>query len=153
MNTSSGFEPAALRTAPRSRYRILAIDNEPSIARLLARLLGRDHDLQSCVSADDACDLIRRGATFDVILCDVLMPGKSGPDFYRYVSRFAPDLCDRIVFITGAICLPSTHDFLDVLSNVTLQKPFTRTALTAAVSDVGARSVKAAAEARKARCS
>lgn len=146
MNTSGGFEPATLRTAPRCRYRILVIDNEPAIARLFGRILGREHDLQSCLDVDEACDLIRRGATFDVILCDLLMPGKSGPDFYRYVARFAPDLCDRIVFITGAICLASTREFLDALPNVTLAKPFSRGALTTVVSDIGARAIAAAAK-------
>jgi CheY-like chemotaxis protein len=145
MNTSGGFEPAPLRTAPRCRYRILVVDNEPSIARLLARILGREHDLQSCLDVDEACDVIRRGEMFDVILCDLLMPGKSGPDFYRYVERFAPDLCSRIVFITGAICLASTRAFLDALPNVTLAKPFSRAALAAVVADVGASSDAATA--------
>jgi CheY-like chemotaxis protein len=145
MNTSGGFEPAPLRPAPTCRYRILVIDNEPSIARLLARILGREHDLHACLDVDDACDRIRRGEMFDVILCDLLMPGKSGSDFHRYVERFAPDLTHRIVFITGAICLASTREFLDALPNVTLAKPFSRGALTSVVSDVGARSVSATA--------
>ncbi len=145
MGSSGIFEPAAPRTATMGRYRILVIDNEPSIARLFARVLGQEHELQTCVSVDDACNLVRRGQTFDVILCDLLMPGKSGPDFYRYVERFAPDLCNRIVFITGAICLASTREFLDALPNVTLAKPFSRAALATVVSDVGASSVTAAA--------
>jgi CheY-like chemotaxis protein len=138
MNTSGILQEP--RTAL-CRYRILVIDNEPSIGRLFERILGPKHEVQSCLDVDEACDRVRRGQTFDVILCDLLMPGKSGPDFYRYVARFAPDLCSRIVFITGAICLASTREFLDALPNVTLAKPFSQAALAAVLSDVGGSSV------------
>ncbi len=142
MNTIGEWEPAAPRIP---RYRVLVIDNEPSIGRLFERILGAEHDVQSCLGVDAACDRVRRGETFDVILCDLLMPGRSGPDFYRYVARFAPDLCSRIVFITGAICLASTRAFVDALPNRTLAKPFSRAALAAVVSEVGASSVAPAA--------
>jgi DNA-binding NarL/FixJ family response regulator len=67
------------------------------------------------------------------------MPGKSGTDFYRYVARFAPDVCNRIVFMTGAISLATTRAFLDALPNAALAKPFSRAALTAVLSNVGRR--------------
>jgi CheY-like chemotaxis protein len=143
MDTSSGFEPSIPPSATRPlrarRYRVLVIDNEPAIARVIGRILGKDHDVECCGDVDEACEMVRRGDAFDVILCDFLMPNRSGRDFHRYVTRFAPELVHRIVFITGAACLPATREFLDNVPNLTLEKPFTRAALLEAVLDVGAR--------------
>ncbi len=124
---------------------VLVVDNELAIARIVARVLGADYDVRSCASADEAYALIRDGASFDVILCDILMPGLTGPAFYRKLHRSMPDQARRVVFITGAGCLHETREFIDNLPNRTLHKPFTRDALRDAVREVGAARPSAAA--------
>jgi CheY-like chemotaxis protein len=154
MDTSPGFEqkvpPSGARAVRADRYRILVIDNEPTIARVVARILGASHDVECCVHVDAACERVRGGETFDVILCDFLMPDRDGQDFHRYLTKFAPELADRVVFITGAASLPSTRAYLDLIPNVALEKPFSRAALVSVVLDVGGRSRERGAASAKA---
>lgn len=78
---------------------ILAIDDERAILDALARILRRDgHDV-AC--ADDPVrvpdmDLAR----FDLILCDVMMPGLDG---FELVRRVRPRFDGPIVFLTAKV--------------------------------------------------
>jgi DNA-binding response OmpR family regulator len=38
---------------------------------------------------------------FDVILCDLIMPGMTGDLLHSAVQRFKPHLCDRFIFMSG----------------------------------------------------
>ena len=44
-------------------------------------------------------DRIAAGERFDLILCDLMMPGVGGADFYERVAVAAPELVDRIVIL------------------------------------------------------
>ena len=67
---------------PRRRApRILVVDDQASIAGLMSQLLSiRGYDVVTASSADQAEEEVRR-RTPDLILSDVMMPGKSGYDF------------------------------------------------------------------------
>src|SRR5262249_41074337 len=73
---------------PRSASaRVLVVDDESEIAAALKRFLDGEHDVTAVTSADQALRLLLGGARFDVILCDVLMPGMSGIDLYRQLEK------------------------------------------------------------------
>src|SRR5581483_11643871 len=69
---------------PRSRgARILVVDDQPSIAGLMSQLLTiRGYDVVTASSAEQAEAEVRRHS-LDLILSDVMMPGKSGYEFCR----------------------------------------------------------------------
>ena len=106
------------------RGRVLIVDDEAFIIAALRRLLGSEHDVTSVMSAPDAIALIDGGQCFDVILCDLRMPGMSGIDFYERVGTLAPDLTRRIVFCTGATFSTDTRQFFERIPNRLLEKPF-----------------------------
>lgn len=79
--------------------RILIVDDEEQIRRLLARLLeGRGY---SCATAADAGEARRLLAQepFDLVLSDVNMPGESGLDLVRDVRIRYPEAA--VVMVTG----------------------------------------------------
>jgi len=106
------------------RGRVLIVDDEAFIIAALRRLLGSEHDVTSVMSAPEAIALIDGGQCFDVILCDLRMPGMSGIDFYEKLGTLAPDLTRRIVFCTGATFSTDTHQFFERIPNRLLEKPF-----------------------------
>jgi PAS domain S-box-containing protein len=132
-----GLEPDVKRAAPmpeERRGRVLVIDDEPSVVRVIARALG-GHDVSSTATAREALERLARGERFDVILCDVMMPDVNGADFYRELVRTLPDQAARVVFISGGVFTPELRAFLDSLPNERLDKPFAVDKLRALVRD------------------
>lgn len=106
------------------RGRILIIDDEPAVARSTARVLTRDHDVFVENEGARALERLLSDQQFDVILCDLAMPGISGADLYETISSTRPELATRFVFLTGGAFSREARAFLDGVSNVSLQKPF-----------------------------
>jgi PAS domain S-box-containing protein len=115
---------AARAPAPASRRgRVLCVDDEPAIGIALRRLLLADHDVVVVTSAVAARERILEGEPYDVILCDLMMPGMSGMELHAELGKHAPELAQRMVFLTGAAFTQQAHDFLDRVPNARLEKP------------------------------
>ena len=79
--------------------RILAVDDERAILDALARVLGRDgHEVVKAAdpTAVPGMDLSR----FDLVLCDVMMPGLDG---FELVRQIRPDFDGPIIFLTARV--------------------------------------------------
>jgi CheY-like chemotaxis protein len=104
---------------------ILLIDDEPSLARGLARLLRRDgHTVDTVANGRLALAKVDE-RTYDLILSDIRMPEVDGPNLYRLLERQHPHLCQRLIFLTGDTLEPTTWDFLEENGMPCLTKPFT----------------------------
>ena len=77
------------------------VDDEPRIGGAITRILTPAHDVTAVCSAKEAISRLEEGQEFDVILCDVMMPQMNGRDFYEALESSAPEMIDRIVFMTG----------------------------------------------------
>ena len=106
------------------RGRVLLIDDEAFIVAALRRLLGAEHDVTAVMCVTDAIALIEARHQYDVILCDLRMPGMSGIDFYEKLRTVAPEMMARIVFCTGATFSSDTRQFFERVPNQLLEKPF-----------------------------
>jgi len=130
-----GPEPAARRAVPsRARGRVLVIDDELAIARVLRSVLSQ-HDVTIAENGRDARALAVSGA-FDCILCDLLMPDLSGRELYELVRAEGRGLERQVVFMTGGAFAPSLRAFLASVPNVCLEKPFSLAAVEEAVLTV-----------------
>jgi len=115
-------DPVAPAVAPR-RARILVVDDEDALRNLLARVLGDDHDVVATASVAAALDAIR-GHDYDLILCDLMMPGQSGIDLHAELERIAPALLPRVSFVTGGAFTAKAREFLERSRAPILEKPF-----------------------------
>jgi putative two-component system response regulator len=85
------------RRAPR----ILVVDDQPSIAGLMSQLLTmRGYDVTTASNAEQAEAEVRKQLP-DLILSDVMMPGKSGYDFCRGLKENPATRLIPFVLITG----------------------------------------------------
>ncbi|QRK12511.1 PAS domain-containing protein [Archangium violaceum] len=114
-------EPAPV-PAP-GRARILVVDDEPYVTRALQRSLSPEHEVATVTGARAALKLLDQGNRFDLILCDVMMPGMTGMDLYAELNRAAPDQAQRVVFMTGGAFTPRALSFLQEVPNPKLSKP------------------------------
>jgi two-component system cell cycle sensor histidine kinase/response regulator CckA len=120
--TNSVPAPAA---ETRERARVLVVDDEPKVGHVVRRVLAPDHDVTVTVCGAEALGLLRRGMTFDVILCDLMMPEMSGIELHAELRRELPHEAERMVFLTGGAFTPQTRDFVDSLPpERLLAKPF-----------------------------
>jgi signal transduction histidine kinase len=120
--------------APR-RGRVLIVDDEIAFARALARILASEHDVELSPSAGDALARLRAGETFDVIVCDLMMPQMTGMDLYAELRRLSPELAARVVFVTGGAFTETARAFLDAVPNRRIEKPFGARELRAVIAE------------------
>ncbi len=119
--------------------RVLAIDDEAAIRRVMPALL-RPHHVELAGGGREALAKLEGQAPFDVIVCDLMMPDMSGIDLFQEVCERWPKLGERFVFITGGSFTDKGRAFLDSVQVPVLEKPFGRAALRAIVDRiVGAR--------------
>lgn len=104
--------------------RVLVVDDEEATLRLLNELLAQ-HGQEVEVACDGAEALEKLARThYNVILCDVRMPGVSGDDLYTHIKQRWPELVERIVFLTGDVASASTRAFLKRAGRPVVEKPF-----------------------------
>jgi DNA-binding NtrC family response regulator len=103
---------------------VLIIDDERPVVESLAVALGDDHDVTAIGSAADARALIASGERFDVVLCDLVMPGETGMQLFEHVQKSYPTLAPRFVFMSGGAFLPEAERFLQRVPNPRIDKPF-----------------------------
>ncbi len=124
-----------------ARLRVLVIDDEPAILELLQQILGVEHEVRVTTRARDALEWLSRSPSYDVILCDLMMPEMTGMEFHAKVSERWPDLVPRLLFVTGGAFTTAARQFLATTTNRCLEKPFRNAVLRDVIREVGARSL------------
>jgi PAS domain S-box-containing protein len=125
--------PPADTSSPH-RGRVLVVDDEVAIGGAMSRVLQREHTV---VVEADAREALARLAKedFDVIFCDLMMPGVSGVEFYETLARSNPAAARRVVFMTGGAFTERSRNFLESVANVSIAKPFDVGTLKAVIRD------------------
>ena len=124
-------EPEILEQ-PRSR--ILMIDDEAAVGRAIRLLLAPDHEVVNVTRAREALAKLEGGESFDVILCDVMMPDMSGIEMYGELRARFPAYTRRVVFMTGGAFTSQAREALEELGVPRLEKPFSERALRQAIA-------------------
>ena len=115
--------PASAVVAATDPARILVVDDEPHIRTSVARLLGA-HDVVVARSGREAIERLETDGLFDLVLCDIIMPDKTGIDVYRHCATTSPGSEGRIVFMSGGVFDTATQELLESIPNPLLSKPF-----------------------------
>ena len=81
------------------KIRVLIVDDETDFAEILSkRLEVRKFEVDTVFSGDEAVGMIQ-DRDYDVVLLDVLMPGKSGIDTLKKIKEIRPLV--HIIMLTG----------------------------------------------------
>lgn len=117
--------------APRGR--VLVIDDEPGIRRSLCRILGHRHEVDSCADGREALAKIERDPRFDVLLCDLMMPGMDGPALFEALRGLDPGLARRMIFMSGGVFTERAREFVERHRVPMLDKPTSPRSLESAI--------------------
>ncbi|MGE0323304.1 MAG: ATP-binding protein [Polyangiaceae bacterium] len=104
------------------RRRVMVIDDDPMILRSLKRVLN-GHDLTLMPGGREALAHLAQDQSFDIILCDLMMPNVTGMDVYKTLSQESPELAKRIVFLSGGAVTPQAQRLLQEAPNRRYEKP------------------------------
>ncbi len=120
------------------RQRILIVDDEDSLARLMKMLL--EHLGYSVDWAANGQLALELGAqhSYAAIICDLLMPYVNGMELFEIWRAESPELAERVIFVTGDNLGTRTNRFLGLCGQPCLYKPFDIKELTQTLEDVTA---------------
>ena len=129
MTASPAITPVGAR-------RVLVIDDEPAVLRVLGLLLQRNGFAVD--SAADASEGLKQLETnsYHCVLSDIIMPGLSGLDFLRELRRH--DLDVPVILMTAGPTLDSALDAIEYGAQSYLLKPVEPEALVQAVGRAAA---------------
>jgi PAS domain S-box-containing protein len=129
---TGGVEHATELTPPRGAMRLLVVEDEDGVRRVVERILSRHgHEVLTAAHPDEALEIATQGASIDMLITDVVMPGMSGPQLAAYLTELQPGL--PVLFISGYTDSPEE---LPVGASM-LRKPFTSAALLREVAANG----------------
>jgi CheY-like chemotaxis protein len=117
--------------------RILLVDDEPLLLKSYGRYLHRScgHDVVTASGGADALAELEGDEDFDVIFCDLSMPGIDGIEVHRSIRETHPELANRFVFLTGGLTTEAADDYLTQTGVRVLTKPVRGTDLEKALTD------------------
>jgi signal transduction histidine kinase/CheY-like chemotaxis protein len=119
----------------RESVRVLVVDDDERVARMLLRRL-QGHDVRHVQDAESAISLLMDGSSFDLVLCDVVMPTCSGVELFQRVREDDPDRVTSWVFMTGGALSPADRAFLEAETIPCLLKPVSDEDLHGALSAI-----------------
>ncbi|MBU0609004.1 MAG: response regulator [Armatimonadetes bacterium] len=103
--------------------RVLIVDDNQPLQEslsLVLRTFGYEVEI-----ASDGVEALERitSASYDAILCDLLMPHMSGDQLFRACCEKHADVARRFIFMTGSACTAIMSDFLQHTTQPYLPKP------------------------------
>jgi len=103
------------------KIKVLLVDDEKDFVESLSqRLQIREFDVKTSLSGDDALELIRKH-DFDVVVLDVLMPGKGGIETLREIKDLQPLL--QVIMLTGNATVETAIEGMKLGAYDYLMKP------------------------------
>lgn len=110
MTSLAGDDLPTTAHQPTDATRILVVDDEDTIRLVLAKFLRtRGFDVATAESGDAALEVLS-GSRFDLMLCDVRMPGLSGVELVPAALEIDPDL--GIVMLSAVNDAPTATEAL-----------------------------------------
>jgi CheY-like chemotaxis protein len=114
----------------------LVVDDELDIGELLAEMLQKLGYRTEVNVSGEAAQAALTQRDYDVVLCDLRMPGLDGPALFGWMAEQRPHLCARTAFITADTLSTTSHRFLARAGRPILEKPFVPTELPALLAQL-----------------
>ena len=114
----------SVEKANEGRHRVLFVDDEENLRKSYQRYFGDRYDVVLAPDGGQALEILADGGNFDLVVCDLVMPGMSGMELFRLACERFPAVQSRFVFVTGGVGQIEVQQFLATVKNPTFEKPF-----------------------------
>jgi CheY-like chemotaxis protein len=104
---------------------ILLIEDEPSVTAFLRAALERHgYSVANAASGAEGLKMLT-GGKYSGVISDIRMPGAvNGAEVHTWIQKNRPELCARIILISGDTANSETQAFLAQSSTPCIEKPF-----------------------------
>ena len=111
---------AIVKSAP-----ILLIEDEPSVTAFLRAALERHgYSVANAASGAEGLSMLN-GSEYSGVISDIRMPGAvNGAEVHDWIQKNRPELCTRIILISGDTANSETQAFLARSGTPCIEKPF-----------------------------
>ena len=104
--------------------RALLVEDDNAVRQAFAKVLSQaGFEVAAVPTGMDAFGELKKGSKFDVVVCDVALPGMEGTTFFEHLGQQYPDLSHRVVFVTGYGRDDKTRKLLEHTGQPFLTKP------------------------------
>jgi DNA-binding NtrC family response regulator len=104
---------------------ILLIEDEPSVTAFLRAALERHgYAVANAASGAEGLNMLS-GGKYSGVISDIRMPGSvNGAEVHAWIQKNRPELCARIILISGDTANSETQAFLAQSRAPCIEKPF-----------------------------
>ncbi len=121
---------------PFRKLRILVVDDEPGVRTSVSRYLKlRGHVADEGIDGADALRLIKSQPEYDIVLCDLRMPGMSGDELLERLHQMGDGIQEKFVFMTGDAASEDSSRILEATGAPVLIKPVNLTEIARVVEE------------------
>ncbi len=132
-NRSSRTIAVAPQNASGPTQRVLLLDDQADFRDAIEEyLVSRLYEITAVSNGAEGLRKIMNGS-FDLIICDMMMPQVGGEMFYWAVTRVRAAAALRFIFITGHQNDPKIQSFFQRVNATVLIKPFALEDLNSAI--------------------
>ena len=118
-------------------HRILILDDEKQVRDCVRRQLSeRGYETASAANSVEALDVLK-SASFDLVVCDLRMPGSSGIEFLRALGQEKIAQRPKVIFCTTENGVAHIRAAIDAGADEYVMKPFDRETLESKFALVG----------------
>jgi CheY-like chemotaxis protein len=117
------FPPDPLRAAVLGG-RVLLLEDDPDFNVAISDFLTENgYTVVAVANGGDGVREVLMG-DFAAVICDLMMPTLPGDMFYRAIERIRPELCLRLIFMTGYAGQAEQLNSMGIVNPRLLMKPF-----------------------------
>jgi CheY-like chemotaxis protein len=117
------WTPSQSGTRVRRPGRVLVVGDDATLARALQRGLSDENQVVVVGEAAEALALLDGGESYDIVLCELMLPAMDGIDLHRRAQARHPEAAARMVFMTGEATTARVDAFFRRVPNLLLEKP------------------------------
>ncbi len=120
----ANLPPAPAQDRATAAARILVVEDEPTVARLISDVLrGQGHEVEALDTVREAQQRAE-SREYDLVICDLNLPEVDGRKFYELLSRSGHPLARHFLFVTGDALAAPALGFLRASGVPFVHKPF-----------------------------
>jgi len=118
----------------KNKYSILVIDDESFIREPIVEMLTYyGYTAVPAANGNEAISLLKK-TYFDLVLCDISMPGQTGFEVFQEVKTFTPDV--KFVFVSAFDNKENIQKGMEMGAKAFIGKPFDTDELLDAIENI-----------------